>query len=127
MGLYSATQCESCFCALARRLEERGRWVGWLYLQSSNAKDGDQSNLLSAAKIQASDDWNRKDDQREVCDDVDSCVGAVGSISICAIFAGVGCTDNHIANWLMHEASSLVQKARTGMQANMLLRTVHMV
>jgi hypothetical protein len=34
---------------------------------------------------------------------------------------------NHIANWLMHRAGSLVQKARTGTQAKILLKTVQIV
>jgi hypothetical protein len=34
---------------------------------------------------------------------------------------------NHIAYWLMQLAFSLVQKALTGMQANMLAKTVHSV
>lgn len=34
---------------------------------------------------------------------------------------------NHMANWFKHEAFSLVQNARTGMQANTLEKTVQKV
>lgn len=34
---------------------------------------------------------------------------------------------NHMANWLIHEAFSLVQNALTGMQAKILEKTVQMV
>jgi hypothetical protein len=36
-------------------------------------------------------------------------------------------TYNHMANWLMHIAGSLVQKACTGRHANILLKTVQVV
>jgi hypothetical protein len=99
----------------------------WCNLQSSDGEDGDESDFLTAPKVQASDDRYGQNNKREVRDNVDACVGAVQPVSICDLSTAAGSTDNHIANWLMHVADSLVQKARTGTQANMLLNTVQIV
>jgi hypothetical protein len=58
--------------------EQRFRRV---YLQPSNGENGDQSDLLSTSEIQASDDWNRKNDYGEVGYDVDSGIGAATEVS----------------------------------------------
>jgi hypothetical protein len=52
-----------------------------LYLQASYSEDGDQRNLLSAAKIQASNDWDWKYNYREVRYNVYACIGAMRIVS----------------------------------------------
>lgn len=49
----------------------------WLYLQSAHGENGDQSNLLLTAKIQASNNRYGQNNNCKVCDDVDSGVSTV--------------------------------------------------
>jgi hypothetical protein len=48
-----------------------------LYLQSSDGKNGDESDFLTAPQVEASDDRYGQNNEREVCNNVDACVGAV--------------------------------------------------
>jgi hypothetical protein len=52
-------------------------------LQSSDGEDGDESDFLTAPKVQASDDGYRQNNERKISNDVDACVGAVQPVSIC--------------------------------------------
>jgi hypothetical protein len=109
-----------------RKRFARGKGQDWWYLQSAHGENRNQSNLLSAAKIQATNNGYGEDDDCKVCENVDCSIGAVLLLA-CGVSSLCECTYNHIANWLMQEAFSRVQNARTGTQAKMLLKTVQIV
>lgn len=102
-----------------------GRW----YLQAANGEDTDQSCFLTTSEIQFSDHGHGQDDGSEIRHDVDRRVGAWKMLAKIARFDSSWdrTTYNHMANWLMHDAGSLVQNARIGTQAKTLLNTVQMV